>query len=218
MLFSGNYITRASGSLGDVVASHNRGGQYLRERIVPTDPNTARQQAVRSCMTTVSQRYRITLSNEQRDGWHEYSREVSHRNALGARIQLTGQQTYVRSNLLRCLVGLATVDDAPTLYVGAEMLVFADLTNTLGQLTFTRSPIAGGDTVVYAVSDAVPTDSRSYHGSWRIATEDSGTPTTPVADPWNLSAGVGQWVKTVVLSADGRVSEPSIHGPYPAGF
>ena len=47
MLFVPTIGTKLSGSLGGIVASHNRFGSYFRQRTVPVNPDTADQQMVR---------------------------------------------------------------------------------------------------------------------------------------------------------------------------
>ena len=56
MKFKGMIGSMFSGSSGGVTASHNRGGYYLRQRVVPSDPASTLQLKVRSAMTRTSVR------------------------------------------------------------------------------------------------------------------------------------------------------------------
>ena len=48
MLFKGTIGAAYSGKIGGVVASHNRGGQYFRQHVIPTDPATGLQSTMRA--------------------------------------------------------------------------------------------------------------------------------------------------------------------------
>ena len=76
MLFQGPLISAASGSLGGLTASHNAGGNYLRARVVPTDPQSPRQVSLRQIVGTLSNRWVNTLSQLQRDAWETYAQNV----------------------------------------------------------------------------------------------------------------------------------------------
>lgn len=111
-----------SGSLGGLTASHNKGGLYLRRRSIPTNPNTARQQAVRALMSTLGAAWTSQLSDAQRLGWANYAAAVPVQDKIGMTINLTGQQMFVRSNTPRLQASNTTLtaatqtllEDAPT--------------------------------------------------------------------------------------------------------
>lgn len=112
-----------SGSLGGLTASHNKGGQYLRRRSVPTNPNTARQQAVRAKLTALTQAWNNVLTETQRQAWRDYAASTPRTDKLGQTITLTGQQWYIASNTPRLqqltsglsVAGDGRVDAAPTI-------------------------------------------------------------------------------------------------------
>lgn len=101
-----------SGSVGGVTASHNRYGQYLRNRTVPVNPNTDRQQAVREAFATATTSWR-DLTNAQREAWTAYANQTPVLNRLGESVTLTGQAMYVRTNAWLLAAGYALLPDAP---------------------------------------------------------------------------------------------------------
>lgn len=109
-----------SGSAGAVVASHNRSGAYLRTRAIPTNPNSTRQQAVRSAFGTAIQAWTQTLTEAQRTAWGIYAENVPVLDALGNSINLSAQNMYVRTNTARINAGLASIAAAPTTYNTGE--------------------------------------------------------------------------------------------------
>ena len=46
--------TAVSGSIGGITGSHNRGGMYLRSRVIPVNPQTVDQLAARNRLATQS--------------------------------------------------------------------------------------------------------------------------------------------------------------------
>lgn len=98
------------------MASHNKGGPYLRMRSVPTNPNTVRQQAVRNALGSLVNVWTDVLTQVQRDGWETYAGNVPVTDKLGETINLSGQNWYVGINTARLQAGLPRVDAAPTTF------------------------------------------------------------------------------------------------------
>jgi len=57
-----------SGARGDEVASRNRSGQFLRQRVSPKNPRTAAQRRVRKYMRTFSRLWN-KITEPQRTAW-----------------------------------------------------------------------------------------------------------------------------------------------------
>lgn len=87
-------IGRLSRSAGATTAAHNRFGAYLRNRVIPTNPQSSAQMAVRGDLTTYSQAWRA-LTSSQRAGWKALGENVTRSDSLGQTYTLTGQQMYV---------------------------------------------------------------------------------------------------------------------------
>jgi len=127
MKFKSALLTQASGSIGGLTASRNRGGMYMRSRALVTNPNTFRQQEARAALGSAVQAWENTLTAAQREDWRLYGQNVTVTDALGAQIQLSGQQMYTRTNQPRLNVTsrtsaattptvLARIDAAPTAF------------------------------------------------------------------------------------------------------
>lgn len=107
-------VGQLSGKGGSVVAAHNRYGSYLRNRTVPTNPNSTSQQGVRGVFGGLAQRWR-TLTDSQRQGWTDLSAQTPILNRQGNQIILAGNAFYSRVNMLRDAVGDSVLDTAPAL-------------------------------------------------------------------------------------------------------
>lgn len=129
-----------SGSLGGFTASHNKGGAYFRQRVIPTDPNSTRQQIVRAAMSSMVQRWTNTLTALQRAGWDTYGQNVEMTDVQGQSLFLSGQQQYLRTNVARVRAGLGPVDTAPTIFDLGEPVTGIETTtgavdDTMGELS-----------------------------------------------------------------------------------
>jgi len=114
MKYKGIIAGEASGSYAGLTFSHNRGGQYIRARAVPSNPNTIYQQAVRGYMSALAGRWNEVLTAPQRAAWAAYADAVKLPDALGEPRALTAMAMYCRCNVSRMQAGLDPVDDGPT--------------------------------------------------------------------------------------------------------
>jgi len=101
-----------SGSVGGVVASRNAGGAYLRNRTVPVNPNSLRQQQSRLGFAASAIAWRA-LTAAQRAGWDSYAVATPVLNRLGENITISGLAMYVRTNAFRENTVLGQLPDAP---------------------------------------------------------------------------------------------------------
>lgn len=225
MLVRYSVLADASGSFGGLVASHNRAGQYLRTRVRPTNPSSARQVAVRIIFANLATAWR-TLSEDQREAWSTYAINVPVTNAFGEPLTLTGHQMYVRCNSPRMQAGLSRVDDGPTIFAmaaftpgllnpnaGAQAIevFFLDTDDWANEL--------GGAMLVYSSRQVSPTINY-FNGTYRLAGPIVGgaPPPAPAVDgvipsPFALTDGNSIFARILVVRADGRLSPVQLIGP-----
>ena len=218
MKYKSALLTTGSGKLRGIVASHNRGGQYLRGLTIPVNPNTSQQQAVRNALSTLQVRFSNTLTLAQRNGWATYAINTPVTDALGDSITLTGQQMYVKCNVPRLQSGAAVVD-APPSTSGLISLTLPVATiaaaGTTASVAFTNTDswaiAAGGYLLVYASRLISPTVN-FFKGPYRFAGKVAGgvtPPTTPavITLPFTIGAtGTKMGFRYVATGLDGRPS------------
>jgi len=172
-----------SGSLRGITASHNKGGLYFRGRTVPTNPNTARQQAIRSVTGGLTQDWSDMLTEAQRQAWRDYAANVPVMDKLGNSINLSGINWFIKSIAPRKQAneaGLSTVPVtlvAPTIYnTGVAALSIATFegvfTTPPGTLTLTGT-LSGtsdddGDMLLY-IAPPQTNGTRFYKGPYQLA-------------------------------------------------
>lgn len=210
----------ASGAAGSAVAAHNTGGQYLRARTTPTNPNSIFQQEVRNAVRTLSTRWN-NLTQDQRDGWAVYSANTSFRNRLGDTIKISGIANFVRSNTPRYQAALAFIDDAPGTFDVGDVTDAApgfDFGTTDGTLTL--SPTAdwivtngSANTMLVYISRPQNAGINFFKGPYRFTAAINGsaagaTPAQVIALPFPVTPGLGQQLfgQIRITRGDGRLS------------
>jgi hypothetical protein len=231
MKFIGALTGTMSGSLGGVTAAHNRGGQYLRQRVVPTNPNSTSQMLVRSYMAAAVAYWGEMLTAAQRDDWTVYAANTPTTDSLGQELVLTGQQMFIRSAVVRARAGQAFVAAAPTTFdrgvpvsgtrgvidlVAGEIGVAGSALST--QVEFMAELPDDGD-VVMQIGKPVNPGVNFYKGPYRLVYADgvnSGVEEKIMSNgpaiedyPFGvLTAGTRRPVRFTVAYDDGRVSVP----------
>lgn len=95
-----------SGSIADRTHSHNRAGQYTRNRRSPVQPvGSGRRATVRAAFGAASAGW-SALTNVQREAWNSFADSHPITDSLGQSIILTGHQMYVRVTATMLNVGL----------------------------------------------------------------------------------------------------------------
>lgn len=206
-----------SGKLGGAVAAKARGGiQYLRKRVIPSNPQTANQSFIRAAMTGIAAAWRSTLTSVQRAGWTEL-----------AHADESGIDVYTASNVQVVRAGLARVDAPPTTRSAAFANTPAIVGNLYDQdtdaanITITngaRAVTTGGKLNVYASSgNQSPSRLAQQHPYTYVTTiPQTGSTTSPVinlddflAAPWSEGTVDGDkigYVRVVGVETDGRVT------------
>lgn len=217
----GGGIVQMSGSIAGQTFARNASANYVRARTKPVNPNTQRQQAVRSALTLLSDRWAQTLTAAQRAAWDLYGANVNMLNALGESINLSGYNHYLRSNSWLARLGGTIVDNGPVIF---------ELPATDPGFNITASEATQQITWGYnaALDWADETDAwllvyqgqpqnaqrNFFAGPWRLCSQLQGVTGAPPASP--LITGVvfaiaelqHLWGYARILRADGRLSSP----------
>lgn len=132
-LFKSTILAQASGSVNGIVFSHNAGGTYMRNRSIPTNPGTDRQDQVRTAMASISNAWKYVLTPAQRILWRNFGALTKVRNRLGDEISLSGIAAFNRVNLFRIsTLGLAMLDEPPAATITDAAPSFSSFTAAVG--------------------------------------------------------------------------------------
>lgn len=214
MLYSGSFVSRASGKIGQQVASHNRGGLYLRSQAILTGGSTGKQVDAQDAMIAVNEAWAGTLTEAQRQGWIEWARNVPRRNALGEVIFWSGANAFMHSNALRVMLGDSVVQDAPEIFGLAQPLASVSAAADVGGITFTFTGLAADSFAAFQVGKPVGLGINYFRGPWQVTGRSE---TSPFAGTFYSPSPTGDykfWVRSTVVSDNGLVSSPMQAGPF----
>ena len=132
----GALVGVVAGSIGNVVVQRSKAGQTLRERVIPANPKTTAQVAVRNKMTVRSKAW-SALSESQRGGWDTAaaSNDWTQTDTLGNSFKLSGEQLYLKLNLELESIGVAPISAVPTKAAFAS-IALSTITLTAGTPVF----------------------------------------------------------------------------------
>jgi hypothetical protein len=207
-----------SGSMGGVVASHNRGGTYFRQRATPVNPGSVFQDLVRQIMAALTSLWNETLTEPQRQSWDDYALNVPLADKLGDPRNVGGIAMYVRSNVPRIQAGLPRVDTGPSIFnLGSftAPVITSITAPTALSLEFTNTDEWANEDDAAMIIYGGRGQSQSinyFKGPYRFADTILGDgitpPTSPAAIvlPFTLQTGQKGFIKYSITRADGRLS------------
>ena len=208
-LIKSTLLAQISGSLNGATFAHNKGGAYVRNRSLPSNPGTDRQDQVRTAMTSLSKMWSQSLTDDQRDLWRAFGGQVTVLNRIGDPISLSGIAAFTRVNMFR----MASLGEAPVLLpppgaTGSEDPIPAwdssEIINDgvdIAQDTTTTSDATGYGLFVY-FSPPLSPGVKFYRGPW--ATRVLATPPTGPVITTTLPASytAGMYVATKQILYD----------------
>lgn len=206
-----------SGSLAGRTYSHNRAGQYVRNRRAPVQPvGNGRRAFIRAAFGAGASGF-AALTAAQQAAWSAAAASHSRTDSLGQAIFLTGQQLYVSVNTaLRNAGGSATVTPPGTFAVfSAGAFTFTAV--SAGAITLT--PAGNGsamDFLLVGVSIPLPGGRTFWKTFVQMATA-AGNAVTPIVltTPYHAQYGVPPvgtriFAKITPVSAAGVTGVPVI--------
>ena len=218
MKFTSSVIAAASGSVGGLVFSRNRYGQYTRVRAVPVNPRTLQQGVVRGALATLVARWTSILTPAQRLTWETWATNTPQTDSLGNAITITGQNAFVMMNSPRIQTALAVIDVAPVVFANGVLspptLISATDAAEALSIGFTNTDVwagaVGGRLLIYSGRPQNPSK-LFFAGPYRLAGFIAGAvvpPTSPltVTAAFAFAAGQRVHVRFRALNADGRIS------------
>lgn len=220
-----------SGSIGSTTASRNRFGPYFRTKAIPVNPNTTRQQTVRTLFATMVNLWNNLLTQVQRDSWELWADNTTILGKDGSPINITGQNAYIRFNVIREQIGLSRNNNAPIVFNNGSPITGFKATQDSApgviELAFgglamaTDVDLAGpasddGDVAVY-LGGPVNAARTFFKGPYQLAsvipiaaaasTVDWDTLLTAMTQAIAVAVGQFRSVRFRVVYDDGRLSE-----------
>lgn len=210
----------SSGSIADRTHSHNRAGQYTRNRRSPVQPiGTGRRAFIRSAFAAASAAW-TALTSVQQEAWISFAADHPITDALGQTITLTGHQMFVAVGTNLQNVGSALPTTPPSTLAlpsvsGANVVASVASGFTLGGYEGVT-----GDFVTVAFSKQMSPGRRFNKTFWQPLGSDGvlaadGEPATLgsgiyTAEFGTMIAGRVIFVKFTPINAQGWAGTPNI--------
>lgn len=217
MKFKSSVYTQASGSVGGLTYSHNKGGMYTRARRTPVNPASAFQTTIRNLINQLNV-YWGALTVGQRSAWAVWAQNMTFLSLTGDAISYTPLNCYNLCNVQRLQAGLTRIDVAPTIFELATLTpITATITaaGTTASVAYTNTDAwaneVGGALLLYASRPQSPTIN-FFKGPYRFCGLVAGAMTPPTS-PAVLTlpfpsgpTGSRQYFRALAVRADGRPS------------
>lgn len=174
----GNIVADARGKTGGVVYSRNSYGGYVRQKVTPVNPRSAKQTLVRGLFGGISATWR-NLTDPQRQQFIDQAPAYSRVNVFGDNVPLTGSALYQKLNLNLVAGGAATINTVgPPLSL--EPSGFDSVTISVGGPTANLVNLAatGADDVIIISATPPQSAGRNFIGRPKfrqLAVKASGT-------------------------------------------
>ena len=201
----------ASGTLGSMVATRNRGGQVLRQLAIPVNPNTPRQQATRGAMGIANDIWRNSLTPTQRTDWDTYAELTPLTDSLGKPRNVGGKAMLSRAMVGRFSVGFGPLNflAPPTPGVALVPALSVDGDTTIGiEVSAGVIGFVVGSMIFIRLSPAVNQTKNQFSSPYTFATAITSVTSLPVQIRLDTEVFVGQryFVSARQYTFDNRVS------------
>lgn len=209
-----------SGTVGNVVFSHNAHGPYHYTKPARINPDTVPQRSIRNAFRNAAQLWPYQPQS-RRDAWAAYAANVKHTNRLGTPCLLSGFQRYMAVATLRGWTGVFPPYIAPTIFTLAHVTspTYTEFLSVYLIVDFSLS-----DEWIHSRHGAVwlyqtrPQSStvNSWHGPFINFAYYTGDPVSPPARRYFrlLYPPTGFqrrfWFRAVVINPDNRISRADI--------
>ena len=120
----GMMMTDASGKLGGQVFAKNRGGNYVRTKVTPSNPQSVAQMAVRGIFASISSRW-SALTEAQRATFNNFVSSYAKTDIFGDLRNPSGKSLFQRLNQNLLISGQAEINAC----VSPLKVPFANVTN-----------------------------------------------------------------------------------------
>lgn len=103
------------GKIGNTVFQDSPAGLFIRGRVIPINPNSSAQVAVRANMTTLSKAW-SGLTDAQRQSWDTAAASGDWRESdvFGESFNLSGEQLFIKLNMVILEIGESQINTPPS--------------------------------------------------------------------------------------------------------
>ncbi len=190
-------ISEMRNKLNGSVFARNRGGNYLRTKVTPTNPQTQSQVLARARLASFAQGWR-SLTEAQRESWRSVVSQWATTDVFGDVVNPSGNALYVRLNINISLAGGTTITTPPS-PVGAEALtelsVGADHTDQSMSVAFAPATVPADHAMIIESTPMLSPGISNANSQFRIISTLAPAASSPATVGVNQVAKFGAIVE-----------------------
>ena len=109
-ILPGLAVSKMSGTILGTTYQNHKGVLIARGKPTPTNVNSSRQSVIRSLMTLLSRAWRDELTKGLRTAWNQRAKNYPWMNVFGDTVTMSGENLYIKQNLVLLDHGLTRQD------------------------------------------------------------------------------------------------------------
>lgn len=198
----GSMVGQASGRLGSVIYSHNRGGSYVRNGTIPTTSTTEHALAAKNRLAGASSTWK-SLTAAQRLAWRSFSEANPVLNRLGQSITLQANAVFLKLNSRLIAAGQAIITAPPIAPAPGGLLSLAqecDIGSADFELNFTTTPLAADQALWIQAYQHSSAAINNVNNSLRFCGISAAAETSPFDHQTLVEARIGAMVEDQYLT------------------
>jgi hypothetical protein len=200
-------------SIASVTFSQGPFGTIARARTPPVNPNSPRQNSIRTSMSLVSNAWTAVLTDAERTAWKNYADGTPLPDPFGGTKIVSGRQMFIRTNLVFA-DALGTIQPAAPTTPGvgrAAVLTLAADTIAGLEIDSVTPTIDAGSLVLIGISPPLNSARNYFRSPYTQAVALDSVDTFPfvVKGPTLVAVGQKYFVSARRIETDGKVGEKS---------
>lgn len=185
-------VSEMRGKEGGVIYSRNAYGSYIKTKVSPVNPQTAKQLNQRSFMGNISQAWKACTAG-QKGNWDALGAQVTRVNRFGDNTYYTGFNLFMKLNRNLQLIGTSIISVAPIPPV-VPTLTLSTLTSDVSdnKITLAFSPTVPTDYTMFVYATPLIVGGRRFvKNYYRFIGRIAAAETSPqeLLGMWQASLG-----------------------------
>lgn len=176
------FLAEARGKVAGTVFSKNRGGNYVRTKVTPVNPQSTSQVAQRNRLTSFAQNFR-SLTSAQILAWNTAVANFQSTDIFGDIKTPAGINLYNRLNMNLDLAGQAPIS-SPPVPQGADPVVItgvtADVSSSLFTIASALAAVPAGHTLIIEATNLVSPGKSFVKSEFRVISTAAAAATFPI--------------------------------------
>lgn len=177
------FLAEARGKLSGTVFSKNRGGNYVRTKVTPVNPQTSDQVAQRNRLSTYSQNFRA-LGASAIAAWNTAVANFTNTDIFGDIKTPAGINLYTRLNMNLDLAGQSAIT-TPPVPAGADPVIITGVTSDVSSSLFTiasaAAAVPAGHTLIIEATPQLSPGKSFVKSEFRVIDTAAAAATFPIA-------------------------------------